>query len=83
MHHDKTPNTKAAHIRNNHCQTAEQGKTNRKKTYFRLDVILAIMWKYWVAKSLVLDDFKLIVTEQNSQMSEPTYLYCIASLQHM
>ena len=41
------------------------------------------MWKYWVAKSLVLDDFKLIVTEQNSQMSEPTYLYCIASLQHM
>ena len=53
------------------------------KKHFRLDVILAIMWKYWVAKSLVLDDFKLIVTEQNSQMSEPTYLYCIASLQHM
>ena len=54
-----------------------------KNNCFRLDVILAIVWKYWVVKSLVLDDFKLIVTEQNSQMSEPTYLYCIASLQHM
>ena len=74
LHHDNAQH-QSYKIRSNHLYTTERGTT----------VQLFLFRCYFSdrLKVLSLYDYKLIVAEQNNQISGPMYLYCIASLQHM